>query len=148
LAEAKIGVHVHRRTFLEKASKLYYNTHVNLNFNCGDITSNRVMRIMASRGFCLSQANADIKHTFTNGEELVWWDEPEGQEIDSGAMIDLARKWLADEQGRLRVAEAGYEFAKEFTWVNQMEKIVRFVGGEAIPADGAAQPYIDVETHD
>jgi len=143
ITRAGFTMHYHRRTFMEKAAKLYYNTPISINFNCGDITSNRVMRIMASRGFCLSQSNADIKHSFSNGTELAWWDEPEGDSISEKAMLDSIRYWLDHENARNLVAETGYEWAKNKTWVDQMEKHIRFIQGEIVPADGAASPYVE-----
>jgi hypothetical protein len=139
---AGFSLHYHRKTFLEKAASLYYSTPISINFNCGDITSNRVLRILASGGFCLTQANADIKHTFTNEKELVWWDEPFGEKINAKAMLDAIRCWVDNPKERQRIAETGHEWAKDKSWLNQMEKHVRFIKGEDIPADGAAGAFV------
>jgi len=129
-----------KRTFHEEAADAYWNSAICPNFVCGDITSNRVMRILSSGGFCLTEQNADIDHSFTDGVELAkfgFGDLPQ--------MLKQVKHYMEQPELRNEIAMRGYEWTRDKSWAHQAEKMVRFIRGEDIPADGAAGRYISYQ---
>ncbi len=126
-----------RRIFHEEAAGIYWNSAICPNFVCGDITSNRLTRILASGGFCLTEGNADIDHSFTDGKEVAMFPF---QNIPK--MIEKIQYFMARPELRDEIAMRGHEWTKDKSWNHQMEKMVRFIGGEDVPADGAADKYV------
>lgn len=62
--------------------------------------SDRVYRVVGHEGFFLTRYTPGLEAFFTNGEHLVWFTREE--EIPG-----LVRRWLADPEGRERVARSG-----------------------------------------
>lgn len=140
-------VHFAKRTFHHDAAKLYRDSKICLNFSCGTpgegrcpagITSNRVVRILSSGGFCLTELNTDIAHTFNDGEQLAWFGWQEMEE-----MIEKVNHYLSRPEERKEISVRGWEWSKDWSWDHQVEKLVRFIRGEDVPADGAAGKYIE-----
>ena len=122
--------------FHEKAANAYWNSAICLNFVCGDLTSNRLMRILSSGGFCLTEQNVDIDHSFTDGVELAKF-----KARDIPGMLEQVKRYMAQPELRDEIAMRGHEWTRDKSWAHQAEKIVRFIQGEDIPADGAAGEY-------
>lgn len=127
-----------RRIFHEEAAKVYWNSAICANFSCGDITSNRVVRILSSGGFCLTESNADIEHSFTDGQELAIF-----KKGNIPHMLDRIRYYMDKPKLRHEIAMRGHEWTRDKSWTHQAEKMVRFIRGENVPADGAAGEYTD-----
>ena len=132
----KLGypVLVRDNLFERDASMAYWNHAVCLNFSAWDCTSNRLMRILASGGFCLTEKNKDLAHSFENENQLVWFESTE-------EMLDKVSTYMKDSTAREEIAARGLEWAKTRDWTAQMNKIVRFINGEIV-CDGAAGTYV------
>ncbi len=151
---AKIGalrnsgfrIHYHRRTFQEKASELYYDSGICLSLVCGalgegpgpvGITSNRLVRILTSGGFALTERNTDVEHTFEDGNQLAMTNFK-----DIPQLIEKARYYMDRPNERMEIARRGWEWSKDWGWDKQMDKMVRFIDGENVDADGAAGNWV------
>jgi hypothetical protein len=137
LRQAGYSVRTGQRCFHEKAAKAYWESAISLNFVCGDITSNRLVRILASGGFCLTEQNADILHSFSEGRELATF-----RQGDIEHLLEQAEYYMQRPALRREIGLAGHEWAKTRSWAHQVEKMVQFVQGKNIPADGAAGEYV------
>lgn len=126
-----------RGCFHEAAAKVYWESAISLNFVCGDITSNRLVRILASGGFCLTEQNADILHSFSEGRELAMF-----RKGDIEHLLEQAEYYMERPALRREIGMAGHEWAKTRSWAHQVEKMVQFFQGKDIPADGAAEQYL------
>jgi len=118
-----------------KAADAYWNSAICPNFVCGDITSNRLIRILSSGGFCLTEQNVDIDHSFADGVELTKFNKG-----DIPHMLEQLKYYMTRPELRDEIAMRGYEWAKDRSWAHQAEKIVRFIQGEDF-CDGAAEEY-------
>jgi spore maturation protein CgeB len=126
-----------KRIYHEEAADYYWNSAICPNFSCGDITSNRVMRVLSSGGFCLTESNADIRHSFTDGQELAMFNEGDIQH-----MMKQIKYYMGQPKLRHEIAMRGHEWTRDKSWTQQAEKMVRFIRGEDVPADGAAGEYV------
>ena len=140
IREAGFPLRYGRRTFHEAAAKVYWNSAICLNFCCGDITSNRLMRVVTSGGFMLTEHNKDIEATFENGNQLVWY--PFKRDSPHPEMLEQIRYYMDRPELRHEIAMRGHEWSQNWGWDQQMDKMVRFIEGEDVPADGAAGKYI------
>ena len=147
---AKGGFHVHhnKKTFHQEAAKLYYNSGICLNMVCGTpgeghtpvgLTSNRLVRLLTSGGFTLSERNTDIVASFEEGNQLVTFNFG-----DVPDLLEKAHYWMdkARHKERLEIARRGWEWSANWGWDQQMDKMTRFIDGDDVPADGAASPWV------
>ena len=139
LANAGYKIFQSNKTYHRDAAETYWNSAICPNFVCGDITSNRVVRILASGGFCLTESNVDIEHSFEDGEELAIF-----KQKDIPDMLNQVAYYMENPGLRESIAMCGHEWSKERTWTHQMDKMVRFIKGENIAADGAAENYTNL----
>ncbi|GAG11620.1 unnamed protein product, partial [marine sediment metagenome] len=137
LREAGYAVRTDQGCFHEKAAKAYWESAISLNPVCGDITSNRLIRILSSGGFCLTEQNADILHSFSEGVELATF-----RRGDIEHLLKQAEYYMRHPALRREIGLAGHEWAKTRSWAYQAEKMIQFVQGKNIPADGAAGEYV------
>ena len=121
-----------------KAAEVYWNSAICPNFTPGDITSNRVTRVLSSGGFCLAESNLDIEHSFTDGVELATF-----KSRNIPHMIDRIRYYMDKPALRHEIAMRGHEWTRDKSWTHQAEKMVKFIRGEDVPADGAAGEYLE-----
>lgn len=135
---AGLNMYCAKHVYHEKAAEVYWNSAICPNFTPGDITSNRVTRILSSGGFCLAESNLDIEHSFTDGVELSTF-----KSRDIPHMIDRIRYYMDKPKLRHEIAMRGHEWARDKSWTHQAEKMVKFLRGEAVPADGAAGDYLE-----
>jgi hypothetical protein len=109
------GFHVqhNKRIFHEEASRLYYNSGICLNMVCGTpneghtpvgITSNRLVRVLTSGGFALSERNTDVAATFEEGNHLATYNFG-----DVPDLLEKARYWMDRPSDRLEIARRGWE---------------------------------------
>ena len=136
-------MYYHRRTYHKDAAEIYWNSAICMNFCCGDITSNRVMRVLSSGGFMLTEGNKDIEATFENGNQLAWFPFQDGSPHRD--MVEKIRYYMDRPKLRHEIAMRGHEWTRNWGWAQQAEKMVRFIKGEDIPADGAAGEYVSYQ---
>jgi hypothetical protein len=118
--------------FFEKAALRYSQAAITLNFvpqQSPGSFSNRVVRVLASGGFLLSEWCEDLGRVFRDGEELVLF-------RNDAEMVALAGRLLGDEEERRRIREQGLARVQEFSWDRQAEKYLRFLTGEEVTDDG------------
>ncbi|MBE5867236.1 MAG: hypothetical protein E7292_13790 [Lachnospiraceae bacterium] len=104
--------------------KVFRQSKINLNFTIPNIKSGiplRVWDILGSRGFLLTNYQAEIPYYFTEGEDLVCFDGVE----------DLKEKvayYLKHDEERLRIAENGYRKVKEYhTYVSRINEMLHII---------------------
>jgi len=134
MKKAGINIRWHpKRQYAEKAAKLYYHSGISLSLVCGrpregpspvGLTSNRLIRILTSGGFCLTERNTDVDASFVEGDQLAKFDFG-----DCAQLVDRIRYWLGRPKERLEIARRGWEWSEDWSWDQQMEKIVRFIEG-------------------
>jgi len=142
IKNAGFSMYYNQRVRHEKAAEVYWNSAICMNFCCGDITSNRVMRVLTSGGFMLTEHNKDIEATFENGNQLAWFPSQKGTHPE---MINNIRYYMDHPELRHEIAMRGHEWSKNWGWGQQMDKMVRFIAGKDIPADGAAGEYVSYQ---
>lgn len=124
----KVSVFREKCSFLQ--SSINYNqSKICLNLVPGECFSNRSMRIMGSGGFLLSQMNQDLNRAFKDGKELSLWKTKE-------ELLEKVTYFLDHEKEREEIANNGYKAIQNFSWTNQMRKLIRAINGETI-RDGA-----------
>lgn len=146
LVGAGFSVRHGKRMFHKEASSLYYNSGICLNMVCGTpdeghtpvgITSNRLVRLLTSGGFALSERNTDVAASFEEGNQLATFDFNSHQDLGN-----KIRHYLDNPKERLEIARRGWEWSANWGWDQQMDKMVRFIDGDDVPADGAASPWV------
>lgn len=116
--------------YFEDMPVLFRESKINVNITLRSIKSGiplRCMDVLACGGFLLSNYQPELAEYFTDGEEIVIWQDFE----------DLAQKidyYLEHEEERARIAKAGYEKVKALfhydTLAGQMIEQVRQELGE------------------
>lgn len=146
LAGAGFKIYTPKRIYHQEASSIYYDSAICLNMVCGTpgegvtpvgITSNRLVRTLTSGGFSLTERNTDIAATFEEGNQLATFDFGNPEHL-----IERARYYLDNQKERYDIARRGWEWSQDWGWDKQAEKIMRFIDGDDVPADGAASPWV------
>jgi len=101
------------------------------------ITSNRLVRTLTSGGFSFTERNTDIAATFEDGNQLATYNFG-----DTHDLLEKARYWLDNPKERLEIARRGWEWSANWGWDQQMDKMMRFIDGDDVPADGAASAWV------
>lgn len=91
-------------------------TKINLNFTQGG-TSDRTYKVLASKGFLLTEPWGGIEDDFTVGEDFDIFTSVE----ELKEKIDY---YLKNDNERLRIAEHGYQTVKKFDRINWAKKII------------------------
>lgn len=109
---------------------VFRNSRINLNITSKTIQSGipqRVLDILACRGFCLTNYQPEIDEFFEDGVDLVMYT----------GMEDLANKvdwYLEHEKERAEIAEAGYQKVKEcFSMREKLAEILQTVESDICP---------------
>ena len=104
--------------------KVFRESKINLNFTIPNIKSGiplRVWDILGSRGFLLTNYQAELPYYFEDGKDLVCFDGVE----------DLREKvayYLKHEDERIQIAENGYKKVKEYhTYVRRVVEMLRIM---------------------
>jgi len=92
------------------------STKINLNFTEGG-TSDRTYKVLASKGFLLTQPWEGMEEDFTIGEELNIFTS-----IDE--LKNKIKYYLDHEDERLRIAEHGFQTVQKFDRINWAKKII------------------------
>jgi spore maturation protein CgeB len=101
--------------YAEKHSEVVSQTKINLNFTIGG-TSDRTYKILASRGFLLTQPWPGMEKDFTPGKDLVVFNSLE-------ELQTLGQYYLENKEERTMIAYQGYETNKKFSrvaWAQSM----------------------------
>lgn len=113
----------------DEAPYVYHNSKINLNITLKDLTSGiplRVMEILGSGGFLLSNWQPEIAENFIDGEEVVLYDGVEDA-------IKKSIYYMTHEEERGRIAAAGRRAVERFSFRNQIQTIVNTVFPEYMP---------------
>jgi len=97
-------------------SEAVCKSKINLNFTEGG-TSDRTYKVLASKGFLLTEAWPKMEEDFTNMKDLVTFDGVE----DLRKKIDY---YLRNESERLTIAEEGYKTVQKFSRINWAKNII------------------------
>lgn len=104
--------------------KVFRESKINLNFTIPNIKSGiplRIWDVLGSKGFLLTNYQAEIPLYFKEGEDLVCFDGAE----------DLREKvtyYLSHEEERKQIAENGYRKVKEYhTYVNRITEMLNIL---------------------
>ncbi|RLB65595.1 MAG: hypothetical protein DRH08_07785 [Deltaproteobacteria bacterium] len=95
------------------------------------------MRVLTSGGFSLTERNTDIATTFEEGNQLATFDFGSPEHL-----LERAHFYKGKQKERYDIARRGWEWSQEWGWDKQMEKMVRFIDGDDVLADGAAQDFV------
>lgn len=125
-----IGTHV----YLEHAAAMYRTSRINLNIACGEIISNRMIRILAAGGFCLTPVLKDLQEGYPEGTVATY----EYQDLKD--LHEKVRHYMKYPDEAAEIAARGLELARTRPWLVQMGKVMKFLDGESI-CDGAATEY-------
>lgn len=104
--------------------KVFRQSKINLNFTIPNIKSGiplRVWDVLGSKGFLLTNYQAEIPYYFAEGEDLVCFDGVE----DLREKIDY---YLTHEEERMQIAENGYRKVKEHhTYVKRIIEMLQII---------------------
>lgn len=95
--------------YVKEMPKVFASSRINLNITLRSILTGiplRVIDILGSGGFCLSNYQAEFQEYFENGKELVWFESPED-------MMEKAGYYLKHDPERERIARTGREAARD-----------------------------------
>lgn len=146
IAQAGFKMHTPKRIYHDEASAVYYNSAICLNMVCGTpgeghtpvgITSNRLVRLLTSGGFALTERNTDVEASFEEGNQLATYNFG-----DVPDLLEKARYYMDNPKERLEIARRGWEWSANWSWDQQTDKMVRFIDGDDVPADGAASAWV------
>jgi spore maturation protein CgeB len=111
------GFHVYTDVWGVDHSRAVCESKINLNFTDGG-TSDRTYKVLASKGFLLTQPWRDMDQFFTVGEDLDIFKNSE----------DLRRKikyYLSHKKERLDIAQTGYKTVQKFSRDNWAKEIIK-----------------------
>ncbi len=107
--------------YLEELSSNYKKSKIALNFTRGKIgISDRVVCVLGSGSFLISEYCNDIKKFFKKGIHLEWFKTKE-------ELLELINFFLENDEERESIARSGSEFVfKNYTWKKYFEKLLIF----------------------
>lgn len=114
-----IGFPVISNAYGEEHSVAVSKTKINLNFTEGG-TSDRTYKVLASKGFLLTEPWPNMEDDFTIGEDLdIFTNEEE--------LKEKIAYYLENEDERLRIAENGYKTVQKFSRINWAKELISVV---------------------
>ena len=113
---------VYDNVYNKDHSKAVSETKINLNFTdgvkiVGDGTSDRVYKVLASKGFLLTLPWLDMKNDFIVGQDLDIFSSPD-------ELKDKIDFYLKNENERNKIAEHGYQTVQKFSRTNFAKRIL------------------------
>jgi len=105
--------------YREKHAIAVGNTKINLNFTHGG-TSDRTYKVLAAKGFLLTESWDGMENDFQDGIDLVTF---EGEKD----FIDKINYYLTYENERDRIREHGYKTVQKFSRDNWAQRIIEIV---------------------
>jgi hypothetical protein len=115
---------IYNNSFNEEHSKAVSETKINLNFTEGG-TSDRTYKVLASKGFLLTQPWAGMESDFEIDKDLVIFQ----------TIAELRLKinfYLRNEKERLKIAAQGWKTVQKFNRTNFARKIIEISFNNAI----------------
>lgn len=112
-----IGFNVISNAYGEEHSKAVGQSKINLNFTEGG-TSDRTYKVLASKGFLLTEPWPNMEMDFIDGQDLVIFNSVE----ELKEKIDY---YLNNEEERLIIAENGYKSVQKFSRLEWAKKILK-----------------------
>ena len=111
-----LNIPIIQNAYGKEHSQIVSETRINLNFTQGG-TSDRTYKVLASKGFLLTEPWDGLENDFTVGEDFDTFTSVEElrQKIDY---------YLKNEDERLRIAEHGYQTVQKFDRINWAKKII------------------------
>lgn len=103
--------------FNKDHSRIVSETKINLSLTTGDGVSNRLYKLLASKGFVLTMPWDTMKEDFTPGKDFVVFNSPE--ELKS-----KIKYYLTHTKEREKIAQHGYETVKKYDNVNYAKRIL------------------------
>lgn len=116
----QIGFNVFTKQYGKQHSVIVSRSKINLNFTEGLGTSNRLYKLMASKGFVMTQPWKVINEDFEVGKDLVTF----------SSISELKEKvgyYLKHENERNQIAENGHNTVKKYDNLNFAKKILEVV---------------------
>lgn len=106
--------------YTNQMPEIFYTSKINLNITLRSILSGislRVIDILGSHGFLLTNYQQELPEYFVNGEDLVWYESRED-------LMDKISFYLAHENERERIARNGnLKVQKYFSYTELLQKI-------------------------
>jgi len=112
----EVGFKVIQNAFGKEHSLVASQTKINLNFTEGG-TSDRTYKILASKGFLLTEPWTSMENDFTIGQDFDIF-------TDSSMLKNKIDYYLEHEDERLRIAEHGYQTVQKFDRINWAKQII------------------------
>lgn len=103
----------------DQHTRIVCQSRINLNFTSGG-TSDRLYKILAARGFLLTQSWPLMERDFTPGKDFVVFDS-------IASLQEKTRYYLQHEEERLQIAEHGYQTVQKFSITKWAQEILRIV---------------------
>lgn len=112
-----LNIPIIQNAYGKEHSKAVSETKINLNFTDGG-TSDRTYKVLASKGFLLTEPWKNMEDDFENGEDLDIFNN-----IDE--LREKINYYLKHEDERLKIAEQGYQTVQKFDRINWAKKIIK-----------------------
>jgi len=113
----QIGFHLFSNVFGEDHANAVAKSKINLNFTEGG-TSDRTYKVLASRGFLLTQPWPNMENDFIIGKDLDTF-------TSTDELKEKITFYLENETKRLNIAENGYHTVQKFNRINWAERIIK-----------------------
>ena len=107
--------------YAEQHSVAVSSSKINLNFTHGG-TSDRTYKVLASKGFLLTESWPKMDDDFTIGKDLVVFNNPTD-------MVNKINYYLTHENERTEIANNGYNTVQKFSRLNWAKKIIQPIIG-------------------
>ncbi len=108
----------------KKMPEVFYSSKINLNISLRSIKTGiplRVMDILGSGGFCITNYQEEIAEFFENENDLIWYES-----IDD--LVDKTEYYLKHDEERERIRLSGTERVRElFSYENQLTTLIKGV---------------------
>jgi spore maturation protein CgeB len=109
----------------QQEGEAYRSSKISINlshFDYGRYSSDRMLRMMGSGGFCLSHHFKDIEKDYEVGKHLDTWTS-----IDS--LISKIDYYIDNEEEREQIRQDGCKFVRDnYTWNNVMIELKKIIG--------------------
>ena len=113
----EIGFKVISDAYGEKHSEAVSQSKINLNFTEGG-TSDRTYKVLASKGFLLTEPWPNMGLDFIDGKDLITFN-------NSNELKNKIEYYLNNEEERLIIAENGYKSVQKFSRLEWAKKILK-----------------------
>lgn len=109
--------------YMNQMPEIFYTSKINLNITLRSVLSGiplRIIDILGSHGFLLTNYQSELPEYFVNGEDLVWYESRED-------LMDKIAFYLSHDSERERIAYNGNQKAqKYFSYSELLQRIFHF----------------------